>query len=173
MKSTCVLAAGLLITFGAAAAPLPEGWRSPTAGELEDRMRADSSSRYSKAVADFNGDGVKDTALIVKSTRYRGEGLLVHLSNEKGGFTWRTLSETEWGTEHPDQGPAMGVDVVPAGEHDYMCVEKGKECVDEGDGKSPFKTDHDAVGYFRMGSASSFFYWSKKQKAFVRVWTSD
>ena len=37
---------------------LPVGWRLPTPSELSDEERKDHATRYAKATADFNGDGI-------------------------------------------------------------------------------------------------------------------
>ena len=56
---------------------LPEGWRFPTEEELSYVSRKDSPTKYARAIADFNGDGINDEAYLLKSTHISGEGLFV------------------------------------------------------------------------------------------------
>ena len=86
MRSILVSLVLLSVSVPSAAAdtpPLLEGWRFPTAKELsDDKIRNDSPTKFAKAIADFNGDGVPDQAFLLKSTKFSGEGLLVWLSND-------------------------------------------------------------------------------------------
>lgn len=76
---------------------LPEGWRYPTTEEVSGELeRGDSPTKYIKAVADFNGDGINDEAYLLKSTKYSGEGLFVHLSHKQKGYRWLKLATIDW-----------------------------------------------------------------------------
>jgi hypothetical protein len=80
--------------------PLPDGWRFPTSNELsDDSLRNDSPFKYSKAIADFNGDGINDEAYLLKSKKYSGEGLFVRLSVSKKGYEWIMLDTIDRGKE--------------------------------------------------------------------------
>jgi hypothetical protein len=89
---------------------LPVGWRLPTLDEVSDKERNDRPSRYAKATADFNRDGVADDAVLLKSNRYSAEALWVRLSADNS-FTWVKLDETKWGKKYPAVNLSMGVDV--------------------------------------------------------------
>jgi len=172
------IAAAVVLTLAASSAfadPPPPGWSLVPAGELRDPARAASPSRYTEAVADFNGDGVNDKALVLKTTRYKGEGVLAYMSEGGGAFHWINVSETHWGREHPDGPPTMGIDVAPPGDHPYMCVERHRngKCEDEGGGAKRYKTVVPCISYFKVGSAASLFCWDKEKEYFVRVWVSD
>jgi hypothetical protein len=54
-------------------APLPEGWRAPTAKEVNQDWRNNEQHRYVIVKADFNGDGIEDEArLLVKEKALPG-----------------------------------------------------------------------------------------------------
>jgi hypothetical protein len=99
------------IACGALESSLPPDWRLPTEEELVDQpLRADSPSRLTRAVADFNGDGDLDEALLAKSTAFSGEGLLVRLSCGDKCVQWMTLATIDWGPEYPAVSLSMGVE---------------------------------------------------------------
>jgi hypothetical protein len=101
---------------------LPEGWRYPTAEELFDEPgRKDSPTKYAKAVADFNGDGIEDEAHLFKSTKFSGEGLWVLLSDKRKGFRWLRLDIIDWGKNYPKVSLSMGIDTVKPGEYKTAC----------------------------------------------------
>ncbi len=94
---------------------LPDGWRFPTEDELTYVSRKQSPVKYSKAVADFNGDGINDEAALLKSTKFSGEGLFVRLSDKQKGFKWIELDVIDWGKEYPKVDLSMGVDIAKPG----------------------------------------------------------
>lgn len=162
----------LLVTVACAASDtsLPSEWRLPTEEELAgEPLRKESPTRYARAVADFNADGSLDEAVLVKSTRFSGEGLLVRLSCGPHCVKWITLDSTDW-RQNQNVPVSMGVNVLAPGPHEYICVEDSGGC--EAPPVRPTITlESAAIEYFRFESSSSFFYW--KDGRFVRVWTSD
>jgi hypothetical protein len=164
-----------LSTAGAAGdrVHLPAGWRFPTEKELADQDRQPSPTRYAKAVADFNGDGVPDEAILVKSTKFSGQGLLVRLSDGKQGFTWVTLDTTDWGPEYPEVNLTMAIDVLPPGTHRYICIETESGCIGEQEPRAKMTIKRPSLSYYRFESAASLFYWDSRTNRFVRVWLSD
>jgi hypothetical protein len=175
MRIVAPLVVALLVShagFGFAQT-LPKGWRLPTADELTDELVQDSPVRFAKAAADFNGDGIEDEALILKSTTFNGEALWVRLSDGATGFRWLKLQQIKWDVEyHVDV--AMGVTVAPPGAHPYACFDDAQEC-SFGDYKSrpKLRLRDPALVYFKPGSTASMFFWSKKRGKFLRVWLSD
>jgi hypothetical protein len=170
----------LIILFLLLAAPslakdkiaLPEGWRYPTIEELSDEPgRKDSTTEYIQAVADFNGDSIDDEACLVKSTRYSGEGLLVHISDKKKGFRWLVLATTDWGKEYPKVNLSMGVDIVKPGHYKTACGKGYFKC-EKGE-PEVLKLKRPAIDYFKFESANSFFFWDDKTRSFKRIWISD
>ena len=175
----CTLLVGLLLILASGAVAeeeikLPEGWRFPTTEELSDEeLRSRSATKYAEAGGDFNGDGVPDQAVLVKSTKVSGEGLLVRLSNGRGGFAWVVLATIDWGAEYPSVPLAMGIEAIKPGTYEYLCIESGDDCVARDEGKSKITLRRPALEYFKFESAASAFYWDTKKKAFIRIWISD
>ena len=162
-------------TCSIASEELPPGWRLPTKQELGDKARLESSTLLARAVADFNADGVDDTALLLKSARFSGEALWVHLSKGPAEFEWIKLAEIRWGKEEPNVGVAMGIDTLSPGVHSYGCFDDTKgECNFGPPSERPkLKLADPSLMYSKLGSAASLFFWSNKHKRFLRVWLSD
>jgi hypothetical protein len=171
--ATALLAAAIFA--GASyAEDIPAGWRTPRAREIADSDRKDSSTRYVKAVGDFNGDGVPDEALLLKSTRFSGEALWVRVSNVEGKFDWIKLAEIKWGKDYPSVNVAMGIESVPPGVHPYGCFEDAKDCnFGPHKDRPKLRLRDPSLMYFKFGSAASLYFWSSKYNKFVRVWLSD
>jgi hypothetical protein len=151
---------------------MPDGWRFPTAEELSDDVnRKDSPTKYAKAVADFNGDGINDEAVLLKSTKFSGEGLFVRLSDNQNGFKWIELDVIDWGKKYPKVNLSMGIDIAKPGEYKTACGKGYFECK-EGE-PEVLKLRRPAINYFRFESANSFFVWDEKTTGFKRIWISD
>ena len=150
---------------------LPEGWRLPTEKELSYVSRKDSPTKYARAIADFNGDGINDEALLLKSSTFSGEGLFVRLSNKRGDFKWIKLDVIDWGKQYPSVDLGMGIDIAKPGEYKTACGKGYFEC-NEGEPKV-LKLRLPAIDYFRFESANSFFVWDDKTTSFKRIWMSD
>ncbi len=151
---------------------LPEGWRYPSPSELSaEPARNDSPTKYSKAVADFNGDGIVDEAYLLKSTKFSGEGLFVRLSDKRIGFKWVELDIIDWGKEYPKVDLSMGIDIAKHGKYKTACGKGYFEC-NEGE-PEVLNLKQPAINYFRFESANSFFVWDNKTRRFNRIWMSD
>jgi hypothetical protein len=159
------------VSFAAEKITLPEGWRFPTAEELTYASRKESPTKYSKAVADFNGDGINDEAFLLKSIKFSGEGLFVRLSYKQKGFRWIQLDVIDWGKEYPKVDLSMSVAIAKPGNYETAC---GKGYFDCKDGEPEvLKLRRPAIDYFRFESANSFFVWDEKMAKFKRIWMSD
>jgi len=169
----CVLPLSSSVSAADAKKP-PDGWRYPTEKELAaDDERRESSTKFARATADFNGDGISDEAYLFKSTRFSGQGLLVWLSDGKRGFNWVTLDVIDWGPKYPNVDLAMGLEVLAPGTHQYLCIEVGKDCVGKTEPRSKITIKTPSILYYRFESAASLFYWDSNKKRFIRVWLSD
>ena len=169
------LALSLFASIAAYAAEPPDGWRLPTASELaSEPQRAQSPTKYTRVVADFNGDGIDDEALLLKSTQFSGEGLWVRLSDLSTGLHWLKLSESRWGKKYPTVDLGMGIEVVQPGVVAYACFDTSTEC-DWSDRqyRPKLKLRDPALMFFKFESAASIFFWSAKHQRFLRVWVSD
>ena len=175
MRSPLVAMFLFCVSAAVAAGDLPPGWRLPVHKELADEpLRERSANGYTKVVADFNGDGLDDEALLLKSTTFSGEALWVRLSDPNADHRWVKLAEIRWGKEYPNVDLGMGIDLVPPGVHAYACFDGATEC-DWSDRKfrPKLRLQDPALLYFRFESAASMFFWSKKKQRFLRVWLSD
>ncbi|HBB68311.1 MAG TPA: hypothetical protein DCZ93_13665 [Elusimicrobia bacterium] len=151
---------------------LPDGWRYPTTEELSDEaIRKDSPTKYAEVVADFNGDGRMDQALLLKSTKFSGEGLLVRLSDRKEAFRWIVLDSIDWGKKYPKVNLSMGINIVKPGKYKTACAKGYWKC--EKDEPSVVKVKGAAIDYFKPESANSFFIWDAATTRFKRIWISD
>lgn len=65
----------------------------------------------------------------------------------------------------------MGIDVAKPGEYKTACG-KGYFACKKGESKI-LKLNRPAIDYFKLGSASSFFFWNDKTNSFKRIWISD
>jgi hypothetical protein len=141
----------------------------------DEPLRKNSPTRYAKVLGDFNGDGVEDEALLLKSTRFSGEGLWVHLSGTDGTFRWVKVTEIRWGKEYPNVNLGMGIDLIEPGVVPYACLEwTTDECQWGNRTAMPKLKLHDpAILYFKFESAASFYFWSNTKHRFVRAWISD
>lgn len=155
-------------------APLPEDWRHPTAAELHDAERNESPDRYARVVADFNGDGRGDTALLLKRRTQSAEALWILLSEEQADYRWIKVIELPWGAGHPDVPLAMGIDKVDPGVIAYGCLDDAGECNFGPLSERPkLELKSPSLMYFKFGSAASLYFWSNKHRRFMRAWLSD
>lgn len=171
----------ILLSLDAFGVDLPEGWRFPTAKELSGEERDNkhnsyiSENRFSKTEGDFNGDGKIDSAYILISKEFNGDGLFLYLSGAKG-YEWLILEESNWDKSYPDKNyiyssPNMGIGTLPP---KTFRTYVGKAWVTPTD-IVPKEEDfaNPALDYFRFESAGSLFFWSKSEQRFVRFWYSD
>jgi hypothetical protein len=164
-----VLMMGLVV--GPVASDLPEGWRLPTNAELRNPMLPDSPAAFTKVVADLDDDGRDDTALLLKSTTSNAEALWVRLSGPEQG-RWILVNEIQWGPDYASVDLGMRIDKAEPGV--YPCPEAETICHQEGrDAVPSFVLTSAAIEYFRLGSASSLYFWDKTQGKFQQVWQSD
>jgi len=168
--------AATLLTCGqlAIAQEMPPGYRLPTQKELADRDRVASPTRFAKAVADFNGDGVEDEAVLLKSTRYSGQALFVRLSDNNKGFRWVQLDSIDWGPKYPNVDLSMAIEVLKPGVHEYYCFDGEKDCDgDEPAKKKKLRLTNPGLSYYKFESSGSFFLWDAKTNKFLRAWNSE
>ena len=148
---------------------LPEGWREPSNDEITDdafKERVKDPNRYLAAKADFNGDGIIDTAKLLVNDLKNKMGLFVFISKE-GNFESILLDEID----DKSWVDAMGLSVVNTGEYKTACGKGYWEC--EKGVPEVLIIKHPAIDYFKFESENSFFVWDDISKSFKRIWMSD
>ena len=165
----------LLFTSSVFSFDLPDGWRLPTKKELSDDYRKHFNVELVKATGDYNGDSNVDTALILVSTKFQGDGLFVYLSNPSG-YTWMKLDSDNWDKSYPDKnyiysGPNMGIGTLTIEDTKKYIARSIERYGSEEPKDKEILTP--SLDYFRLESAGSLFYWSKVEGKFIRYWYSD
>lgn len=148
---------------------LPKGWRITTQNELTDNVRRESPTRYSTAEGDFNGDGVMDSAFLLRRASRANEGLWVYLSQADGSFRWVKLQDYP-ATSGSDSG--MGIASSKPGVHSYGCFCDANEC-NLGKVRPKLQLRDPAIELFKIESAASMYFWSRSQEKFLCVVLSD
>ena len=167
----------LLMATSAFSSDFPDGWRKATPKELKSflNLRDGSKSKYTEAHADFNGDGKIDSAYLLKSTKFSGQGLLVKLSTGSS-YKWIEVDVINWDQLYPDEdfgnvSLSMAIEVLsPKDVKKYIkesTWELGSDELKPEDYKNP------AIDYFKFMSAGSIIYWSQSENKFKRYWYSD
>jgi hypothetical protein len=160
-----IIALFLISITASAAQKIPEGWRIPLEDEFPDNQymyRLKDPDRYLAASADFNGDGIVDTARFVLNDSTKEMGLLVFISKEN---TFETVFLDK------RESIGMGLSVVKPGKYKTACGKGYWKCK-EGEPEL-VELKHPAINYFQFEGASSFFIWDESAKSFKRVWISD
>ncbi|OGR05390.1 MAG: hypothetical protein A2511_00425 [Deltaproteobacteria bacterium RIFOXYD12_FULL_50_9] len=172
MKSQALSIIILLIAITAHADEIafPTDWRLPTDEESEKGMlkwRNKDSNRYLAAIADFNGDGKNDKALMLVNDKTNKMRLYVFLSYYNNAIQAIILNEFEpksWVS-------AMGVSVANPGKYETACGKGYFEC---GPNESEIlELTRPAINFLKYESANSFFYWNDKTNNFLQVQMSD
>lgn len=177
MNAICPLllaVAAALVTRNALAEEPPKNWRFPVDAELQDEERSESPTRYVRAEADYNGDGVPDVASILVDTATAREALWVLLSQPGGGRTWVRLNEMTWPRESNHPLITMAVETQKPGVVSYACFDTSPDCnFAPSQGRPKLRLRDPSIMYFKFGSAASLFFWSHRYQRFLRVWLSD
>ncbi len=152
---------------GTSTARFPEGWRAPTAAETTQPFRDESPEHYLRAIADFDGDGRADRAVLLVSEASRKMALFVFLTRSGDPETYQLYA-----FDDPAFIEVMGIDVAKPGSHRVTCDnDDNGRCGP--DGKKPVVLNLPAIDSFKEGSASSLFYWKRDARSFQQLWTSD
>jgi len=148
---------------------LPKGWRLPTTSEItpNQEWRSNSPTRYLTVNADFNGDGVVDTGMLLVSKNGFELALFVFLSQKDGSSKIYLLDKLK----HIEHIQVMGIELAVPNKYKTACGKGYFDCqpgeLEEITLKNP------AIDYFKIESANSFFYWEESKKIFKRIWMSD
>ena len=148
---------------------IPQGWRLPNHSEITDnqyKTRNNDQNQYLAAKADFNGDGVIDTAIMLVNDSKNKMGLFVFISKKEKFelIILDQINDKSW-------VDAMGLSVIVPGKYKTACGKGYWEC--EKGIPEELHLKHPAINYFRFNSANSFFVWDKNTNSFKRIWMSD
>lgn len=146
---------------------LPSGWRMPTTSELSDDWRVKYLHRQAVVEGDFNGDGITDQSMLLISERGYGLGLFAFLSQKGHTFKVYKLDEIK----DTSILQVMGIAKVSPGRYKTACGKGYWDC--KKSEPSELSIKYDAIDFFKVESANSYFYWDKKRKFFKRIWISD
>lgn len=146
---------------------LPLGWRVPTELELNYDWRRQDVEKYSRVSGDFNGDGLADEALQLISSKGRGLGLFVYLSQNKKPFKLYRINLSKDAALLEE----IGIAKVLPGKYDTACG-KGYWTCKTGEA-AEISIKRDSISFFKTESASSIFYWDGRAGKFQRIWISD
>lgn len=146
---------------------IPSGWRAPTDAELNDAWRNKDPGKYSLVRGDFNGDGVEDVAMLLVSLQRHEVGLFVFLARKNHSYKTYRLDVIK----DANYLQVMGVAKVSPGPYKTAC---GKGYWDCKPSEVPILSlQQEAINFFKMESANSYFYWDEKKSSFRRMWMSD
>ena len=146
---------------------MPRGWRAPTDTELNDAWRNKDPGKYSVARGDFNGDGVEDVAMMLVSFQRHEVGLFVFLARKNRSYEAIRLNVIE----NTNYLQVMGVAKVSPGSYKTACGKGYWDCTPS---ETPvLSLKQDAIDFFKMESANSYFYWDVKKSSFQQMWMSD
>jgi hypothetical protein len=162
-SSLCVLA---FLCQLAVAQELPSGWRKANARESSGEWRQKSSSKFLRAIGDFDGDGKPDIA-----------ELLVEMSGKRWALFVRLTSAGKWQMlDAPSDIESLdrfGVAVAKPGRYETACG-KGYGDYACGHGEPDvLNLTRPGIDFFYTESSDSIFYWDRSAKAFHKHLISD
>jgi len=147
--------------------PLPQGWRMPASTETGHGWRNEDPNRSLVAKGDFNGDGITDVARMLVRDTGPGLALFAFVSQKDHTFKAHLLDEKE----DPNYIRVLGIATVPPGVYKTAC---GKGYFDCREGEPPeIVLRNPSIRYFKVGSASAFFYWDPAINSFKMIGIGD
>jgi len=185
IKTTVLNAVGVGLAGGVAAGALGAGvavamaspaifadqsvseWRVPAMADLGDdsEWRKENAELYLTARADFNGDGVEETARLLINDKENKVGLFVTLESDKKRPSLLLESINDKKVMQN-----MAIRVAPADRYKTACGKGYRPC--KTDEPLEIQINYPAIDLFQYKSGSSFFIWNGKDN-FTRVRMSD
>ena len=161
-------------TASAATEALPPGWRLPIGADDRTTVEDRSPQRPVRAIGDFNGDGVPDTALLLVSESSGSESLWVKLSTGQRAHRLVRVDAQSSSNVPPVAPLKMSVSTRAPGRVLYACFDEDAACqVGTNERRRTLNLKNPAILYFMPEGAASLYFWSNTKKKFVRVWLSD
>lgn len=184
-KTTILNAVGIGVAGGAAAGVLGAGvavamvspaifadqsvseWRVPTMADLGDdsEWRKENAELYLTARADFNGDGVEETARLLINDKENKVGLFVTLESDKNRPP--LLLES---IDDKKVIKKIAIRIAPADRYKTACGKGYRPC--KTDEPLEIQINYAAIDLFQHESGNSFFIWNGKDN-FTRIRMSD
>ncbi len=146
----------------------PKEWRPASKSDYSEEDLSFMNHRVPNNVhADFNGDGLEDSAwILVKDIEKKWE-LFVFVGKKADEYELIKLDENKMTTDKLH----MGLSRIPKGKHKTAC---GKGYWDCSAGEPEIlNLKNPGIDYFVFESANSVFYWDNHIKGFKRIWLSD
>lgn len=146
---------------------VPDGWTVPTKSLTSGEWRNIDSNRYLAVKGDFNSDGIVDEARLLVRLDGSEMSLLVFLSGKEKQYAIFVLDKK------PDikNLKSLGIEVVRPGRYETACGKGFTECR-EGEPRELI-IHHEAINYFKHGSANMYFYWDEASRSFKGVGIND
>lgn len=146
---------------------LPDGWRVPTADEVDEAWRRADPSRFLLADGDLDGDGRADQARLLLRTDGGGFGVFAFLCRGDGVATPHLILHNRELVLFTN----VGIKPVEPGLYRTAC---GNGFIDCYTGEPhEVRLAHFAIDYFKAQSVASLFYWSDSAGAFKWVAIAD
>jgi hypothetical protein len=155
----------LILVSSCFAQQLPKGWHAPPAKLTNQDFREHDPHRFLSATGDFNGDGLRDKAMLLVDADSTKMALFVCLKTTTG-CDWHRLEEMD--VAFLD---VMGIDTVKPGKQNTACGKGYWECK-KGEPQI-LNLKHEAVEFFEDESASSVYVYNVKKRKFTPIATSD
>ena len=142
---------------------LPDGWRLPSADEVDETWRAADAERFLLADLDLDGDGRPDQARVLLRIDGTGYGVFAFLCRAHGAPVPHLILHNR----DREYFKGVGIRPVAPGVYRTAC---GKGFIDCYMGE-PHEVllAHAGIDYFKPESVTSLFYWSDAAHMFKWV----
>jgi hypothetical protein len=163
----CVACDGNPLPIQTEIEPLPYKWRLPTDLEMQDGTTCGIALGANASVsADFNDDGIDDTAVIAMRDAGPEVGVLVHLSQPQDMTSWVIVDRTKTSCI------GIGLRIVPAGRIDgTRCRGIADPCRKSEAG--PFLTTRPSLLIMQYASSGVVLVWNEDTNTFDRIFDSS
>lgn len=151
-------------SLGAAPSALSR-WQRPTPVETRGSWRRSYPGRALKVLGDFDGDGRRDSALILVNRSAKKAGIWMFPSAKPAGpvcldssITFRFL-------------PRTGIERLHAGDYETACGKGYVSC--DSTETDTLRLKSDGLLWFLEESAASCLWWDASSRGWRKTWLSD